>query len=53
VHYLSWGITDATDGGAPERAIARQTGHRSLEVLRGYIRAGTLFHENAASYTGL
>jgi site-specific recombinase XerD len=53
-HSLRSGLaTSAADGGAPERAIARQTGHRSLEVLRGYIRAGTLFHENAAAYTGL
>jgi hypothetical protein len=31
----------------------RQTGHRSAEVLRRYIRAGTLFEENAAGYPGL
>ena len=53
-HSLRSGLaTAAAQGGAPERAIARQTGHRSVEVLRRYIRAGTLFEENAAAYTGL
>lgn len=53
-HSLRSGLaTSAAQGGAPERAIMRQTGHRSVEVLRRYIRAGTLFEENAAAYTGL
>lgn len=53
-HSLRSGLaTSAAQGGAPERAIMRQTGHRSAEVLRRYIRAGTLFEENAAAYTGL
>jgi hypothetical protein len=39
--------------GASERAIANQTGHRSMEVLRRYIRHGTLFTDNAAAMRGL
>ena len=31
----------------------RQTGLRSLAVLRGYIRAGRLFSETAAAKLGL
>jgi len=40
-------------GGAPERAIIRQTGHRSVEMVRRYIRAGSLFQENVVAYVGL
>ncbi len=40
-------------GGAPERAIMRQGGWRSERIARGYIRAGTVFVENAAAYAGL
>jgi len=36
-----------------ERLIALQTGHRSLPTLRGYIRDGRLFHDNAAAHLGL
>ncbi|HSH62095.1 MAG TPA: sulfotransferase domain-containing protein [Acidimicrobiales bacterium] len=35
------------------RAIMNQTGHRSLPVMQGYIRSGTLFKENAAAQVGL
>lgn len=53
-HSLRSGLaTAAAAGGAPERAIMRQTGHRSTEMVRRYIQAGTLFEENAAAYTGL
>jgi len=53
-HSLRSGLaTAAAAGGAPERAIMRQTGHRSVEMVRRYIRAGSLFHENAAAYVGL
>lgn len=31
----------------------RQTGHRSVQMVRRYIRAATLFDENAAAYTDL
>jgi integrase len=53
-HSLRAGLaTAAAAAGVPERAIAQQTRHRSLEVLRRYIRAGSLFSENAAAAVGL
>ncbi len=53
-HSLRSGLaTAAAAGGAPERAIMRQTGHRSVEMVRRYIRAGSLFQKNAAAYVGL
>jgi integrase len=53
-HSLRAGFaTAAAAGGASERAIMRQTGHRSLPILRRYIREGSLFHENAVRSTGL
>jgi hypothetical protein len=33
--------------------IAATTGHKSMTVLRRYIREGNLFNENAASAVGL
>jgi hypothetical protein len=36
-----------------ERVIALQTGHKSMAVLRRYIREGWLFRENAAARVGL
>ncbi len=49
-HSLRSGLaTSAAAAGASERAIANQTGHKSLKVLRGYIREGSLFRENAAA----
>lgn len=51
-HSLRAGLaTAAAQAGRSERAIAAQTGHRSVAVLRGYIRDGSLFRDNAA--TGL
>ena len=53
-HSLRAGLaTSAAEAGASERAIMNQTGHRSLPVMRGYIRSGTLFKENAAAQVGL
>ena len=53
-HSLRAGLaTAAAQGGAPERAIMAQTGHRSLTMVRRYIRSGSLFTENAAAYVGL
>jgi integrase len=41
-HSLRSGLaTAAAAGGAPERAIMRQTGHRSVEMVRRYIRSGS------------
>ena len=53
-HSLRSGFaTTAARNGASEAAIMRQTGHRSLTVLRGYIRSGGLFNETAAAKLGL
>ncbi len=53
-HSLRAGLaTAAAMGGASERSIMNQTGHRSLATLRRYIREGSLFLENAAAKTGL
>jgi len=53
-HSLRSGFaTTAARNGASEAAIMRQTGHRSLSVLRGYIRTGGLFNDTAAAKLGL
>ena len=53
-HSLRSGFaTSAAMKGASERSIQNQTGHRSLEMLRRYIRDGSLFRENAAAMVGL
>ncbi|RZI71333.1 MAG: hypothetical protein EOP13_18475 [Pseudomonas sp.] len=53
-HSLRSGfITSAARAGVAERDIQNQSGHRSLPVLRGYIRRGSLFIDNAAGKVGL
>lgn len=53
-HSLRAGFcTSAAMAGCAERAIATQTGHRSVQVLRRYIRHGALFLDNAATGLGL
>ncbi len=53
-HSLRAGLaTQAYLNGAGELAIMRQTGHRSLQMVRRYIRDGSLFRENPASKLGL
>jgi len=53
-HSLRAGfVTTAAANGASERAIAAQTGHRSMEVLRRYVRHATVFTDNAATSLGL
>ncbi len=53
-HSLRAGFaTSAALTGASEITIARQTRHRSMSVLRGYIREGDLFKLNAATTVGL
>lgn len=54
-HSLRAGLaTSAAAGGAAERDIMQQTRHRSLEMVRRYIREGELFSTaNAARFTGL
>lgn len=53
-HSLRAGLaTSAAMAGVSERSIQNQTGHKSLLVLRRYIRDASLFRENAASKLGL
>jgi integrase len=53
-HSLRSGLaTAAASAGVSERVIAMTTGHKSMTVLRSYIRAGSLFSENAAAAVGL
>jgi integrase len=54
-HSLRAGLaTSAPAGGASERAIMNQTGHRSTDMVRRYIREANLFApDNAASLAGL
>ncbi|MFN3652635.1 MAG: site-specific integrase [Armatimonadota bacterium] len=53
-HSLRAGLaTSAAAAGASERAIMAQTGHKSVQMVRRYIRDGSLFRENAAGQVGL
>jgi site-specific recombinase XerD len=53
-HSLRSGLaTSAAAAGASERVIMAQTGHKSVEMVRRYIREGNLFRENAAAFIGL
>lgn len=53
-HSLRAGFaTTAAANGATERQIATQTGHKSMNVLRAYIRHGSLFTDNAVNMIGL
>jgi site-specific recombinase XerD len=53
-HSLRAGLaTSAAAAGVSERAIMRQTGHRSVTMVRKYIREGSLFRDNAAAGVGL
>jgi site-specific recombinase XerD len=53
-HSLRAGLaTSAAAAGASERSIMAQTGHRSVTMVRRYIRSGELFRENAAAKVGL
>jgi site-specific recombinase XerD len=53
-HSLRAGlITQAAMAGVSERAIQDQSGHKSLLIMRRYIRDGSLFRENAAAKVGL
>lgn len=45
--------TAAAAAGASERSIMNQTGHRSVQMVRRYIREGSLFRENSARKLGL
>ena len=53
-HSLRAGLaTSAAAAGASERVIMAQTGHRSADMVRRYIREGSLFRQNAAALVGL
>ena len=53
-HSLRAGhATSAVIAGASERSIMNQTGHRSVQMVRRYIRDGSLFRENSAGKLGL
>ena len=53
-HSLRSGLaTQATINGASERAIMKQTGHKSVAMVRRYVRDANLFRENAAAHLGL
>lgn len=53
-HSLRSGLaTAAAQAGVSERTIMEQTGHKSLPIVRRYIRRGSLFTENAAAKVGL
>ncbi len=45
--------TLAAAAGVSEHSIMAQTGHKSLPMVRKYIRAGSLFQDNAAAKVGL
>ena len=53
-HSLRAGhATSAAASGASERSIMNQTGHKSVQMVRRYIRDGSLFRENSAGKLGL
>ena len=53
-HSLRAGLaTSAAEAGVNERTIMKQTGHRSENMVRKYIRMGSLFQENASAMVGL
>jgi integrase len=53
-HSLRAGlVTAAAMAGVSERVIMQQIGHKNTEMLRRYIREGSLFRENAAAAVGL
>jgi integrase len=53
-HSLRSGLaTAAAMADVSERAIMAQTGHKSLPMVRRYIRDGSLFRRNAAGAVGL
>lgn len=53
-HSLRSGFcTSSIKGGASERAMMRQSRHKSVAVARGYIHEAELFSDNAATRLGL
>jgi integrase len=53
-HSLRAGhVTAATIAEVPEQSIMKQTGHRSVQMVRRYIRDASLFRDNSAGKLGL
>jgi integrase len=53
-HSLRAGfLTSAARGGADEQRMMEQSGHRSIEVARRYIRRGKIWDEHPAYRVGL
>jgi site-specific recombinase XerD len=53
-HSLRAGhATTAASNGAPDRVIMRQTGHKSVDTLEGYIRPAMVLADNSARYLDL
>jgi hypothetical protein len=53
-HRLRTGlITSAAEADVLERDIMRHSRHKSVAVMRKYIRGATLFQSNAAAAVGL
>lgn len=53
-HSLRAGLaTSAAAAGVQERDIMRQTGHKSVQMVRRYIRDGELFRDNVSGLIGL
>jgi len=53
-HSLRSGfVTETALGGATPGEIAKQTGHKSMSTVEGYIRTATVEQRNAVTYLGL
>ena len=53
-HSLRAGlVTEAALNGATEMNIMRQTGHKSHDTVRGYVRIANLFKDNVSGQVGL
>jgi len=52
MHSPQCWVRHAAIAGASERFIMNQTGHRSVQMVRRYIRDGNLFRENSAGKLG-
>ena len=52
-HYKAGIVRQGAESLISECAIMAQTGHKSVGMVRRYIREGSLFRENAAAGLGL
>jgi integrase len=53
IRYEAGHATAAAISSVSERSIMDQTGHRSVQMVRRYIRDGSLFRDNSAGKLGL